>query len=590
MYEYQEKNLIKILNAKKETKEVVFENFINEIKSINSSFNGEEDKQFNVNGSQLKYIREVDKYLNMNLMNYILRSKNELIYDYVMKNYKEKIEFKNANSYYAFLIELLNQKKVEDFFHYVQLEEQFSQENVYYLQINKQLTKRDSCCFSSSVGHIHNNLIRQALLLDIPDVYNHLISSGMYSDKQAGQETYKIKKWFLNRDILESTPSFILKNMEYFKNQKDSEVYEITCKLVDKYNSHYQSPLQHFIIKNSAKTSIIVKDFKTIIDLEYSNNTIESYFKNNILHHMGDSSFTDKEYETIGAILKKYSENNSRPEHIIDIFADFFFRHNYDIAPSVDYTKHVPYRFEGNQKLYEIITQSMMLEEKQEIPRFFLNGIFDHKTHYTHPTDKRDLPDNISTIEAIYKSHALTLSKPEHLLRVNSTLLENSKLDINLYKYADKEIYPELHKQSKQKETTVFKYGYRANEFTDYLSESCFYSANTKSMENSILKSDKDYMSILRELALIKIYTKNDYFYSEKSQRIDSKIDTLLKKTNIIPKEEFNNFIVSMQSIIDNSTPAELEINFSTLFEKMHLKNALKSIEPDDSLSKKRRI
>lgn len=590
MYEYQEKNLIKILNTKKETKEVVFENFINEIKLINSSFNGEEDKQFNINGSQLKYIREVDKPFNMNLMNYILKSKNELIYDYVIKNYKEQIEFKNANSYYAFLLELLNQKKTDEFFHFTQFEKNFSLEHLSALEINKQLTKKTSSYFSASVEHVYNQLISRSLLLDNPDVYIHLIKTGMYSKEKAGQERYQIKKWFLNSDILESTPSFILKNMEYFKNQKDSEVYELTSKLVEKYNSHYQSPLQHFIIKNSAKTSTIVKDFKTIIDLEYSDYIIESYFKNNILHHMGASSFTDKEYETIGAIFKKYSENNSRPEYIIDIFADFFFRHNYDIAPSVDYTKHVPYRFEGNQKLYEIITQSMTFEEKQDIPRFFLNGIFDYKTHYTHPTDKRDFPDNLSTIEAIYKNHSLTLSKPEHLLRVNSTLLENSKLDINLYKYADKEIYPKLHKQSKQNEAKIFHYGYRASEFTNYLSESCFYAANTKSMENSILKSDKDYMSILRELALIKIYTKNDYFYSEKSQRIDSKIDTLLKKTNIIPKEEFNNFIVSMQSIIDNSTPAELEINFSTLFEKMHLKNALKNIEPDDSLSKKRRI
>lgn len=588
MYEHNEKALIKILNSKKEDKEKIFKDFLYEIKLINSSFDGQEDKQFNINGSQLKYIREVDKQFNMNLMNYILKSKNELIYDYVIKNYREKIVFKNANSYYSFLIELLNQKKTEDFFYFIQFERAFSQEHISSLTINKQLTKKTLFGFSSSVNHVYNQLISQSLLLDTPDVYNYLINMGMYSDNKSGMESYKIKKWFINHDILMKTPSFILNNMEYFKAQKDNEIYSLSFELVRKHNNHYQLPLKHFIVKNMGKTSTIVKDFKTIIDLGYDNYTIESYFKNNILHHVGDSSFTDKEYETIGENLKKYSEHNNRPEYILHIFADFFFRHNYDSAPSVNYTQYVPYRFEDNQKLYDILTKSMTIEEKKDIPEFFINGIFDDKVH-TYPEDKRDLFENLSTIKAVLENHSLIISKPEYLSRINSILLDDQKTDINLYKYTDKEIYPELHKKSKEIENKILKNNPAPHDIKEYFNTVCFYAANTKSMENSILKNDKDYLSILRELAIIKIHTTEGYYYTEKEQRIDAKIDVLLNKTNIIPKQEFEHFIMSMKQIVKSSSN-EIKASFSTLFEKIHIKNTLNSIEIDNTPTQKKRI
>lgn len=589
MYEFYEKTLIKIINSKKETKETAFNNFLNEIKLINISANGEEDKLFNINGSQLKYVREVEKQFEMNLMNYILKSKNELIYDHVMQNYKEKIEFKNANSYYSFLIELLNQKKAEDFFYFIQFESVFSQKHISARDINKQLTKKTSFCFSSSINHVYNQLILQSLLLDTPDVYNYLIDNGMYSEKESAQETYQIKKWFINHEILMRTPSFILRNMEYFKSQKDNEIYSLTFELVKKYNDHYQSPLNHFIIKNMGKTSTIVKDFKTIIDMEYHEYTIESYFKNNILHYIGDSSFTDKEYETIGKILKKYSEQSSRPDHTLHIFADFFFRHNYDVASSIDYTKHVPYRFKTNQKLYEIITQSMTLKDKQDTPKFFLNGIFDNKVYYSHATDKRDLLENIPTIETILKEHSLSISKPEDLFEINSVLLANQKIDVNLYKYVNEDIYSKLHKQNKEIENKTLKNNPNQYDIKQYFNTSCFYAANTKSMENSILKLDKDNFSILRELAIIKIHTRDEHYYSLESQRIDTKIDVFLNKTNIIPKEEFNHFIMNMKQIVKNPSD-DIELSFSTLFEKMHIKNALKNIEIDDTPIQKKRI
>lgn len=571
MYIHEEKNIKKLLMSSKEnSKENIFNNFKYLIETINFDING-------ANENQNK---------NLNLINYILKSKNELVYNYVMENYKDQIEFTNKNSYYSFMIELLNQKKTKDFLHFFQFEKNFSQyrneQSLSYQEVLKGVTKREDYN-PYDIEDVYNMWIGKSLLLDDPEIYVFLLDNGIVKE-QEHNFSFKIKKWFLDKDIVKKSPKFILKNIEYFKNQKDKEVYELAFSLIKEY-SNYQSCIADFIVNNlSKKNSTIIKDFKIIIDFSETNSQVDNYFKNNILYNR-NGTFNDKEILQIGDILNEYFEDSYKDTRYN--FSDYFFRHNYNVAPSINYSDSVPYRFKDLQKLYDIITKDLTFEERQSIPRFFISGIFETKDQ-TYPTDKRDLLQNLPTIAHILKENSLTLSNPKDLLSLNTVSVDNicepnstqfQFLKPNIYSFFDKTAYQKLHEENLKQENGFFSIFRRIDQ--SHLYTSCFYAANSKSIENSILKIDTDHISILRELAIIKVIsTLNDNlnYYPRNLSRIDGKIETFLNKTQILPKKEFDNFIDNFISFL-NTTPIEQEkaSAFETLFEKINLKNSLKN-------------